>query len=157
MELIDFIKSLNLPSDAYCVVGGALMHHLGLRGLGTHDIDLLVTPVLYDILKMHPDWEVKKSGSSKHKKNPTYKTQYTYTADKLTNLDISVPVEVLNENDFVYKLPEIKTYISRAFKVDGIPFIMALDMLQWKAKVCNHRPKDREDIGLLVDYIIDNP
>lgn len=45
MEIINKIKSLNLPEDQFCIIGSASLAIHGIRDYT--DIDLLVTQSLY--------------------------------------------------------------------------------------------------------------
>lgn len=49
MNIFDHVKSLNLPFGEYVVIGSGVMSAHGIRQ--HKDVDLLVTPALYETLK----------------------------------------------------------------------------------------------------------
>jgi hypothetical protein len=132
MKLADILtqmKSINLPKGSYIVFGSGPMAALGIRDVG--DIDLLVSEELYA--------ELQKAGWKQITKGPDDKPL------------VSGDFEAHNNWNFVSYQPTLDELLSRAFMIDGIPFVSIEDVRLWKD--ASRRPKDLTDIALIDTYL----
>lgn len=109
-DVIEKMKSLNLPENAYIVYGSAPFAVLEIREV--NDIDLLVSEELYRNLE--------KSG---------WKKIYKAPKDEPLTYDI---FEAHNTWKFSPYAPTLSELLSRAFKVDGVSFAALEDVRKWK-------------------------
>jgi hypothetical protein len=138
-----FIKSLKLPPSQYCVVGGAMMEQYGLRPLGSHDVDLLVTPELWAELCDHPNWEPPHENlNGSLGGNPKYKLNF-----------MGLPIEAINMAAKAFKPLHMQRYLDNATLFDDVPFIRVEDMLEWKIVKCHRDERDARDINLMAKYL----
>lgn len=123
----DAIRALNLPIDEYAITGSG---PLGIRGMRMiHDIDIIVTENLWDILAK----------------------QYAIVNEKGFD-KIVFPdgiVEAFGFNSFYAdeNAPTISSRIEDAEVIDGLPFETLEDVLYFKRKMA--REKDLKDIDLI--------
>lgn len=123
------MKSLDLPKGSYIVFGSAPFAVLGIREV--NDIDLLVTPELYEKLE--------KNGWEKVNKGPK---------DAPVTFDI---FEAHPNWDFSPYAPTLSELLSRSFEIEGITFASLEDVRKWKE--ASGRPKDLVDLKLIDDYL----
>lgn len=123
------IQNLRLPANQYVVVGGAALTARGIRE--TNDIDLVVTPELFDTLK--------KSGWSS-KARPNGKPGL-YQGCVEAYLDV-------DSEDYKRSIEEL---ISNAEYIDRILFVDLNTLAGYKASYA--RPKDIDDLGLIREYM----
>lgn len=129
MNIIDKVKSLNLPDGQYVVFGSGPLAVRGIRE--SSDVDLLVTEDLYQVLKKQ-GWEEKEwewGGFYLYKDGVEADDSYTsqgYTAD--------IPLMIAN-----------------ADIIESIPFATLAEILRWKQAY--GRPKDLADITLVQNYL----
>lgn len=130
MDIIKKVKQLNLPAGHYVVFGsGPLMVH-GIRQ--SQDIDLLVTPQLYQTLVADPAWKVvHRPNGSEHLENGDY--------------------EADNNWYFNNYRPRTEDIIAAAEMIDGVPFAPLSEVLQWKKAF--GRPKDLVDVKLIEAFL----
>lgn len=128
MTIFEEVEKLNLPIGQYAVVGSGVMSAYGIRQHG--DVDLIITPDLFDILK-DSGWEL-----SKNKKNVIKSGNY--------------------EADIDYKYgeynPNPKELIETAEIINGIPFIKLDEVIKFKKAL--NRDKDQDDIKLINNYLM---
>ena len=129
MNIVEEIKSLDLPKGEYVVFGSGPLAIHKIRD--THDIDLLVSPELYQELKKR-GWEEKvwKSGS----KYLAYRN-----------------VEAGQDWDHGSYNPSLEDLLASAETFDGVPFANLEEVTRWK-KVFG-RDKDKRDIELINSYL----
>lgn len=132
-NLITKIKELNLPEGQYMICGSAILDILGIRP--AKDIDLLVTPELFEDLKKNQGWEP-------HSKYSTTISHPQGLADAKQTLDF------MKENHTFAQSLEKATFI------EGIPF-MGLEFLIEAKKQLN-REKDIADIETINEYMESN-
>ncbi len=128
-EVIEKVKSLNLPKDSYIVFGSSPFAVLGIREV--NDIDLLVSQELYEKLK--------KKGWQKIDKGPKDKPLVYDVFEAHTNWDFSTYNPTLSE------------LLSRDIEVEDISFASLEDVRKWKK--ASGRPKDLVDLKLIDDYL----
>jgi hypothetical protein len=124
-EIIGKVKALNLPQDSYVVFGSCPMAAAGIRE--ANDIDLLVSNEIFEKLK-HDGWQELRKSSD----------------------DIPLIYDVFeahNTWNFSSYQPTLKTLISGASVLDGIPFASLGEVRKWK--LSSGRPKDLRDIELI--------
>lgn len=135
MDIFAEVKRLNLPIGQYVVFGsGPLMAH-GIRD--TTDVDLFVTPTLYQTLKAD-GWDEKELN------NPPGGVclfRGTYEAD-----------DTWHYGDYD---PTPEEIIGIADMIQGVPFAPLVEVLKWKQAF--GRPKDVADVGLIEQYLNDRP
>ncbi|MFA5333977.1 MAG: methyltransferase domain-containing protein [Candidatus Nanoarchaeia archaeon] len=128
-ELLDKLKSLNLPNGDYAIFGSAPM---GIRGIRetNHDLDLIVKPELWD--------ELKKKYGLAHIKGV-----------KGEVIIIDKDIEVYNSwGDWI---KDIIPLIDSAELIQGFPFVKLKYVLDWKIKY--GREKDKKDAILIREYL----
>lgn len=128
-DYIQRVKALNLPEGEFFVCGSAIMDLLGIRKAA--DIDILVSPRLYEKLEKEDGWK-------KHHK-------YNILQDKDKICGAKVTLDFMKEN---YSLEEVMPF---ATVIEGIP-LMSLEMLI-NAKQQMGREKDFADIKLMEEYL----
>lgn len=128
-EAIVKIKSLNLQRGSYIVYGSAPLAILGIREV--NDIDLLVSPELYE--------ELRNKGWKKICKGP---------ADEPVVLEI---FEAHPNWNFSPYAPTLSELLTRATEYKGVSFASLEDVRKWKA--ASGRPKDIVDLKL-IDYYL---
>lgn len=129
-DIFSEVKSLDLPSGHYAVVGSGVLAAHGIRGY--NDIDLLVTQTLYDKLKgsgwqeraVRPDFVVIEKDRFEASPHMMWLPTYRPDTDEL---------------------------IKHAEVLHGVMFARLSDVLDFKRAM--GRPKDLEDIGLIERYI----
>ena len=132
MNIINRIKSLNLPPNQFVVFGSGPMAIHGLRE--SEDVDLLVTDELYKNLK-NLDWKEQASIDG---------------GKRLVNGNF----EAYKRWDFGKYSPSPEEIIAVAEFHDDIPFAPLIEVLKWKR--ASGRPKDLEDIKLIEEYMSKN-
>jgi len=128
-DYIQRVKAFNFPEGEFFVCGSAIMDVLGIRKAA--DIDILVSPRLYEKLENEDGW----------KKHPKY--NILQDADKICGAKVTL--DFMKEN---YSLEEV---LPLATFVEGVPF-MSLGMLI-NAKRQMGREKDFNDIKLIEEYL----
>jgi len=127
-SIIQRVKELNFPPGKYIVVGSGILEALGIRP--ANDIDIAVTPDLYQTLRATGEWsEEERYGKIFLGKN---------------GVDINPE---LPWPDYPTSTEEA---IASALVIDGVSF-MNLDELK-RFKLALGREKDKADIALIEDY-----
>lgn len=130
MNLFKSVKELNLPLGKYAVFGSGPLAAHGIRE--TRDIDILVTPEIYQQVKLLPGWVEKgwpNSGNYLQKEN----------------------FEITSDWNFPNYEPDIYKLISKAEIMHDIPFVKLEEVLAWKKAY--GRDKDLLDIQLILNYL----
>lgn len=125
MNIFDKINELNLPKDAYVVVGGGLLVALGLLEWD-EDVDMCVTPELFAQFQSR-GWQQEEWAGKPVLKHGVY--------------DIGVGFGE-------WSLQDLQT---DAMIIHDTPFMSAKKLLQWKQSM--RRPKDMRHIELLEQYL----
>ena len=132
MDLIAEVRKLNLPPGRYVVVGSAIMHQLGLRE--ANDVDLAVTPELFETLRASGEWkEEARHGRTFLKKEP---------------------VEVIPRLDWEDYPTTAEEAIASATIIDGVAFMNLHELIKFKRAL--GREKDLRDISLIDAYLAQN-
>ncbi len=130
MTIFEKVAALNLPVGHYVVIGGGPLAAHTIRE--SHDIDLLVTAVLYEKLKAagwkEEDWP--EGGHYACYENIEADTEWSYGSYN----------------------PRPEELIKNAEIINGIPFAPLQEVLQWKRAF--GRPKDLADIKLIEAYLL---
>jgi hypothetical protein len=130
-EIVRAVKKLHLPTGQYSVVGGGALAARGLRPF--NDVDLIVTPDLYEKLKNSGGWEEREKRASFY---------HIYLNNSEAAKDFS-HIEGCNLRTLdVIKNSEI---------IDGVPFMSLNDLFELKRAM--GREKDLKDIELITDYL----
>lgn len=124
-ELIERLKSLNLPPDQFALFGSAPMAVRGLREPG--DFDVVTTKKLFAKLALK------------------YPVEQSWHGGKIK---IAKDIDVYNAT--AAPIPA-ETLIERADVFDGIRFLNLDDTIV--AKRVQNREKDRQDIQLIEEYL----
>jgi hypothetical protein len=131
MDIFERINKFNLPKGHYAVFGSALLDVWNLRS--ANDLDIIVTPHLYEQLKKD-GWEEKLAHGfmmlSKDDAN------VTTVQDKPTDGDYN---------------PDRLQLIREAIEINGIPFVKVEEVIA--CKTAYNREKDLRDIKMLKDYL----
>ena len=128
MTIFEDVKKLNLSIGQYAVVGSGVMSAHGIRP--HHDVDLIVTKNLFEILK-NSGWHSVPNRDSVLKKD-------NYEADA----------------DYKYGeyLPDHDELIRNAEIIEGVPFIRLSELIKFKTAL--GRDKDKKDVELIEQYLI---
>lgn len=129
-DLILKIKELKLPKGEYIVSGSGILDVLTIRK--ANDIDLLVSPELFEYLKDTCEW----------KEHNSYKTTISHPEGK---------AEAKKCLDFMKEQYTLSDIISSAFIYEDIPFINLKILLEAKKQL--NREKDQEDIKNIENYL----
>jgi len=130
MSIINQVKALNLPLGQYVVVGSGAM---SVHGIRPHkDIDLLVTPELYD--------ELKQRGWTEEEKKPGFFV--------VTHGDVEASPKMITVNSYQ---PDINNVIADADIIDGAAFMKLDELIAFKTAL--GREKDINDIALIKVYL----
>lgn len=128
-DVVAKVNAMDWPANSCVVFGSCPMALAGLRE--SRDIDLFVSPELYDKLKKD-GWETVIKGPK----------------DKPLVHDV---FEAHRDWEFSSYAPKFEELLERATVVDGIPFASLTDVRKWKA--ASGRPKDIADIKLIDNYL----
>lgn len=128
-DVIDKMKSLNLPKGQYVVYGSAPFAIYGIRDV--NDIDMYVSKEVFE--------DLKKKG---------WKKVYKGLRDEPLSYDIFEAHDTWEFSPYSPTLPDL---LSRATEVDGITFASLEDVTKWKQG--SGRPKDIVDLKLIDDYL----
>ena len=132
MDIFKKLEELNLPAGQYVVVGGAMAAH-GIRP--AHDLDILVTPILYA--------QLLNQGYVQCKCEQCIRTSRIML--KKDNIDI-LPNFMLD-----HYIGDVNSLIKDADIIKGFPFIQLTEFIKFKKEL--GRPKDFEDIRLMKEYL----
>lgn len=128
-EIISKVKTLQLTKGSYVVFGSCPLAVAGIRE--SNDIDMLVSPEVYESLKSG-GWQQRDKGPK----------------DKPLVHDV---FEAHDNWNFSSYNPTLTDLLANAEVVDGISFASLEDVRRWKT--ASGRPKDLIDIGLIDSYI----
>ncbi len=128
MTIFEEVKKLNLPIGQYAVVGSGVMsaHDIRLH----HDVDLIVTKNLFEILK-DSGWQSVPNRNSVLK-NGNYEVDADYKYGEYQ--------------------PDHDGLIGNAEIIEGVPFIRLSELIKFKMAL--GRDKDKKDIELIEQYLI---
>jgi len=132
-SLTEELKELNLPPDQFAVFGSGPARVRELLSRKISDLDLIVTEALWRKLssQYHVKETVSKSGKSQ-------------------KIDLTENIEVYKYY-FYYKRGGLDRLIKEADVIEGIRYVKLEAILSFK-KFLN-RPKDRQDIKAIEDYL----
>ncbi|HJQ08802.1 MAG TPA: hypothetical protein VJ836_04970 [Candidatus Saccharimonadales bacterium] len=128
MNIFDTINELNLPKDAYVVVGGGILVALGLLEWD-EDVDICVAPEIFARFQAK-GWRQEEWAGKPVLKHAAY--------------DIGVGFGEWT----------LKDLQADAMIVNDIPFMSLQKLLQWKREM--GRPKDLRHIELIEQYLQDH-
>lgn len=128
-EIIKKVKSLGLPTGSYIVFGSCPMALAGIRE--SADIDLLVSPELFQSLREQGWREVVKSENDK----PLVKGDF----------------EAHAQWNFSSYQPTLDHLLESADIQQDVPFASLTEVRKWKQS--SGRPKDIADIKLIDEYL----
>ena len=128
-EIIDKVKTLNLPPGSYIVFGSCPLAAAGLRE--ANDIDMVVSEEVLDSLR-RAGWEEIDKGKD----------------DKPLAYDV---FEAHSNWNFSSYSPKLEQLLKTADIFDGVPFASLAEVKKWKA--ASGRPKDLRDLALIDNYL----
>ena len=132
MDIFKKLQELNFPLGEYVVPGGAMAAH-GIRD--AHDLDVLVTPRLYNKLV--------DEGWTKCLCAQCIKTNRIML--KKDNVDI------LPDYTYGKYIGDVDWLIKNADMIRGYPFMNLIEFMKFKRELA--RPKDFVDIELMEAYV----
>lgn len=132
-EIIEKVKTLQLPEGEYIVFGSCPLALANLREAG--DVDMLVSLNLFEDLQKR-GWQLLDKGKD----------------DKPLTYDI---FEAHNNWNFDGYSRTLEQLLATADAVDGVPFASLQEVRAWK--VASNRPKDLNDIALIDSYLAKHP
>jgi hypothetical protein len=138
MNIIETIRKIGLPEKEFVVMGSANLELKGIRKAG--DLDIMIKKELFDELKKDSSW--------------TYIYKKGRLGDEREGLQrdgIDLYHSVWGREDFDYFFEDP----SRIELVDGIYFASLTNLLEAKSGRWD-RPKDREDVRLIKEYLTKN-
>ena len=118
----------------YAVFGSSLLDVWGIRK--ANDLDIIVTPELYNHLK-EEGWEERQA--------------HGFTMLVKDDADVSTVQDKPTDGDYC---PDRLQLIKDAVIINGVPFVRAEEVLA--CKKAYNRSKDLEDIKAIEDYINDH-
>ena len=124
MQFLEQLKALNLPTDKFAIFGSGPMAIRSIRE--TRDLDIIVTPDLWEIL------------SKEHAASP----------DKFGCIQIG-DIEIYNHWGVWFQ--NMTELINEADVIDGLKYVKLERVLEWK-KAFN-REKDKKDIELINNFL----
>lgn len=135
MNLFSELKKLNLPVGECVVLGSGILGALGIREI--KDIDLLVSPKLFDELKFQGWVSVQKEYQNRPR-------------EVLLNGDVEAFKEFwLGEKDI-----DVLKMISEAQIIEGFPFLPLDKLVEMKKAMA--RERDLKDIEFIQNYLAKN-
>lgn len=138
MTIFERVKALGLPEGAYALMGSALLDAWGLRK--ANDIDLIVTPTLYD--------ELKRRGWEEYRKENGFTYLNYRDAQAVSSAERHAPP--------FHEYPRSKqTLIDEAVCIKGTAFVSATDIIA--VKKIYGRKIDLRDIQLIEEYLRAHP
>ncbi len=132
MNIFEELKKLGLPEGEYVVIGSGILGALGIREI--HDIDLIVTPALFDKLKndgwVYDEVEIEGRMRKRLKRGVT---------------------EAFKDFWYLGQDQDTERMIGEAVFMQGYPFSSLQELLKFKRSL--NRPKDQADILLIEKYL----
>lgn len=128
-NIVEKIKTLNLPPEQYVIIGSGPLAVLGIRQAA--DIDISVLPELHKKLRESGEW----------KEEERYKKIFLMKDGVEINPELSWPG---------YNTSTAEAIKSAMF-IDGIPFMNLQELKKFKLTL--GRDKDIEDVGLIDNYL----
>ncbi len=132
-DVVSKINQLQLPLGQYIVMGGATLAVRGIRE--TKDLDILVTPALFEELKAHFPLD------------PVYEAKWHRQRLKAGEVEF-YPDFYYEKIDLFFDVADL---INDAEMIEGIPF-QKLEHLM-NAKLDTAREKDLQDVALIQNYL----
>ncbi len=133
MNIIEKVKSLNLPLGQYVVIGSGIMDALGIRS--AHDVDLAVLPELHQKMRESGEW------NEEDRHGRIFLTKDVFEC----NPDISWDQYPTTTGQA----------IATATTINGVPFMNLQELIKFKTAL--GREKDFKDIELIKSYLLKNP
>jgi len=137
MNILEKVKSLNLPSKQFVVMGGAVLELKGIRK--SNDIDIIVTKELFDKLKEDSIWEYKSELGS-------LGMVQVESLENHNGVSLYHNIYGGGDIDFFRNSPD------KIEEVDGIYFVSLSNLLEVKSSTWN-RDKDKVDVELIKNYL----
>jgi hypothetical protein len=138
VTIFERVRALQLPKGEYALMGSALLDAWGLRP--ANDIDLIVTPTLYDELKRR-GWEERRKENG-----------FRY----LSHRDVQAVSSSERHAPPFHEYPRSKqTLVDEAVLIRGVAFAPAEDIIA--VKKIYGREVDLEDIRLMERYLASHP
>lgn len=135
MDIIEELTELNLPADQYVVTGSGLLGALELRKID--DVDLLVTPELFDTLR-ESGWEYEEVEiEGRMRGRVVFEVFEAYKDLWYGDTEVNVPA-----------------IIEDAMMIEDIPFLSFEEFI--KMKQAFGRPKDLKDLELVKKFLEEN-
>lgn len=131
MEIFERIRKFNLPAGQYAVFGSALLDAWGLRP--AKDLDIIVTPELFEQLKNQEWEEIQANG---------------FTILRKEDADVTTVQDKPTDGDYN---PDRLQLIEEAIYINGLPFVKIEEVIACKRAY--NRPKDQQDIKLIEEYL----
>jgi hypothetical protein len=128
MRIAEKIAQLYLPAGSYVVFGSCVLEMSGIRT--ARDIDIVVTPELFEEFKAKGDWRVVQHDGFE-------------TLEK-DGFDLTISW------DHPENLPNVEELVVDAEIVEGIPFVCLDRLASWKRQA--GRDKDILDLELIQTY-----
>ncbi|MEO7904800.1 MAG: hypothetical protein ABIR91_03345 [Candidatus Saccharimonadales bacterium] len=128
MSSIERVKQLRLPLDQLVVIGSGVLDALGLRT--ADDIDLVLSPSLFDELQQRDDWR----REQKHDEPVLYRDDVEAFLSWGSN-----------------GVPNFQALYSDGLDVQGVRFANPTFVIDWKQQ--RGSDKDLHDIQLLQRYL----
>ncbi len=136
MNIVEEVKSLNLPFGEYVIVGSGPMAVRNMRNY--KDIDVLVTKDLYQRLSTTNGWKI------------IILPGLLGDREVAKNGECEAGIDLWFGD---YK-PDTETLIKNAEIIQGIPFLPLEELIKFKKAM--GRPKDLADIKLIEQYLSKN-
>lgn len=130
--IFERIRRVGLPKGKYAVFGSALLDVWGIRT--AKDIDIIVTPDLFESLKESGDWEVIQANG--------------FPLLRRGDADVTTAQDAPTDGTYC---PDRLRLIEEAVIIMGIPFVRIEHVIE--CKKAYGRPKDFVDIASIEQYI----
>ncbi|MCC6323412.1 hypothetical protein IT400_01325 [Candidatus Nomurabacteria bacterium] len=129
MNIIEKVKSLNLPLGQYVIIGSGIMDALGIRN--AVDVDLAVLPELHKRMRESGEWNEE---------------------DRFGRIFLTKDVFECNPDISWDQYPTTtEQAITSATVINGVPFMNLKELIKFKTAL--GREKDYKDIELIKNYI----
>ncbi|MFH1585248.1 MAG: hypothetical protein ABIB79_00590 [archaeon] len=132
LHYLEEVRGMHLSLGTYAILGSGPLVIRGIRE--TKDVDLIVTPDIYEYYKKQKDWKLK----------------FAYGNFFLRKGN----VEIWKNIGFWKTRVNLRDFINRAELIGGLPFVNMQDFICWKKKA--FRKKDKRDVELAQAWISKN-
>ncbi len=135
MTICERVKRLGLPLGEYAVFGSGLLEVWGIRKAS--DLDIIVTPELYDRLKQQ-GWQ----------EGVDTQQEVQFKCLQKEGADVTTVQDKPTHGDY---LPDRVQLIKEAVIINGVPFVRVEEVIA--CKKAYNRPKDLADITAIEKYL----